>query len=293
MLIKRKHGWEVPEKEMPPSRDNGPRRPPGRPRADLGGSAIRREGSAGLTAQNSLSPSSWPVSPIAQTRHAQLDLSRRRYMLQVYAYMACGLALAGIVAHLMTHSDFHASIAETSFVTPFVWPLLLAPLGLIMLLSLGVEEMSFFAAEVTFWAYAALTGFALGCIVMIYTGANIAPLFLVAGATFASMSLYGYVTQTNLSKLGLFLVMGVVGIVLNGIVNLALAPTVLEFALSLIGVILFVALTASDTRRLEEIYLGSDAGELISRKALMGALALYLDATIFPLFLQLQSGRRG
>jgi FtsH-binding integral membrane protein len=206
--------------------------------------------------------------------------------------MAAGLALTGSVASLMAHSDFHASLSQMPLLMPFVWPLQLAPIGLVMLLWLNIEEMSFFAAQAVFWLYAALMGFSLGCIVLVYTGVNIAPVAFSAGGTFAAMSLYGYATATDLSKLCSFLIMGLMGVVLACLVNIFLASTALHFAVSTMGVIVFVGLTAWDAERVKEMYFESNGGVVLSKKALMGALALFFDANPFALLLRLESARR-
>jgi FtsH-binding integral membrane protein len=291
MLIKRKHGWEVPEEEVRPPQD-GPWRPADRPRVEQGFWLVRRAGPSACDAQNPRSPGSLAIGAAERARQTDFNLGLRRFRLRVYDYMACGLALSGTVAHLTAHSQFHIAIVETALLTPFVWPLLVAPLGLVMLLSVSVEEMSFLAAEATFWAYAALTGFSLGCIMMVYTGVSIAPVFLVVGATFAAMSLYGHATRTDLSKSGAFLVMGLAGVALSGVASLYLALTAAQSALSIMGVILFAVVTAweaqHEAQHIEGIY-DIDGGKHV-KKAVVGALALYLDVTILPLVLQARPG---
>lgn len=276
MLIKRQYGWEVPEKEPRSVRYE---HPGDNARTDPGFWVVRRMGPSARNGQKRQSP-----RLVTDGWH--------RFRMQVYDYMACGLVVGGIVAHITAHSQFHTAIIETALLTPFVWPLLLTPLGLVMLLGLCVEEMSFLAAEATFWAYAALMGFSLGCIAMVYTGASIAPVFLVAGATFAVMSVYGYATRADPSKFGLLLMMGLAGVVLAALLGFFLALTAVQFALSVLGVILFVGVTAWDAPRIEQIYLDGDRGEHFKRKAVAGALVLYLDASIFPLLAHLNAGRR-
>jgi hypothetical protein len=215
-------------------------------------------------------------------------------MLEVYDYVACGLAVTGLAAYAVTYSGFHAAMMDLTppFLLPFFWMLLLAPLALVLLLWLSIDEMSFFAAQATCWACAALTGFAFDCISLVYTGASLTPAFFIAAGTFSAISVYGYVTGTDLSKSGHFLAMGVVGVGLAGVVYILLASTRLEFAFSVIGVIALVSLTAWDTQRIKEMYLESDSDEAMSRKALVGALALYLDANPICLLLRLENSRR-
>ena len=161
------------------------------------------------------------VIPLPARRRAETDLGLRRYMLEVYDYVACGLAVTGVGAYAVTVSGFHASMMDQTppFLMPFMWILLLAPLALVMLLWLSIDEMSFFAAQATVWACAALTGFTFECISLVYTGGSLAPLSFIAAATFSAMSVYGYFTRTDLSKSRHFLGMGVVGVVLAGLVN--------------------------------------------------------------------------
>ena len=234
------------------------------------------------------------VIPLPARRRAETDLGLRRYMLEVYDYVACGLAVTGVGAYAVTVSGFHASMIDQTppFLMPFMWILLVAPLALVMLLWLSIDEMSFFAAQATVWACAALTGFTFECISLVYTGGSLAPLSFIAAATFSAISVYGYFTRTDLSKSRHFLGMGVVGVVLAGLVNFFLASTAMQFAFSAIGVVALVGLTAWDTQRIREMYLESDSDEAMSRKALVGALALYLDANPICLLLRLENSPR-
>jgi FtsH-binding integral membrane protein len=212
-------------------------------------------------------------------------------MLQVYGYMACGLALTGVFAYLVAHSGFHAAMMEEiPFLLPFLWILLLAPLALAMLFWLDIDQISLFGVEAIFWAYAAYAGFSLGCISLVYTGTSIAPGCFIAAATFAAMSIYGYATRTDLSKPANLAAMGLVGAVLAGIVNIYLASTTLQLALCVTGVITLVGLTAWDSQRIKDMYFEGDDGDVTGRTALVGALALYLDAN--PVFLLLRLENR-
>ena len=220
---------------------------------------------------------------------AEIDLGLRQYMLQVYNFMAAGLALTGLVAYGAVATGFYQQIAGT----PLIWLVMLAPLGALLFLSFRVERMSIGAAQATFWTYAALMGLSLAGIFLVFTGASIARVFFITAATFAAMSLYGYTTQRDLSQFGSFLFMGLIGIVLASLVNIFLASSALQFAISVIGVIVFTGLTAWDTQRIKEVYLGSDPGDVLTKKALMGALALYLDfVNLFVMLLQLVGQRR-
>ena len=220
---------------------------------------------------------------------AQIDAGLRAYMQRVYTYMAGGLALTGIVAYAAAASGFYQSIAGT----PLIWIVMLAPLGFVLVLSFGIQRMSAGTAMLLFWLYAAVMGLSLGGIFLVYTGTSIARVFFITAATYGAMSLYGYTTRTDLSRFGSFLLMGLIGIIIASLVNLFIGSNTLQFVISIIGVIVFVGLTAYDTQRIKEMYLESDTVEIADKKAVLGALALYLDfINLFMLLLQLFGQRR-
>jgi FtsH-binding integral membrane protein len=220
---------------------------------------------------------------------AEIDAGLRAYMQRVYSYMAGGLALTGIVAYAAAVSGFYQSIAGT----PLIWIVMLAPLGFVFALGFGIQRMSAGTATLLFWIYAAAMGLSLGAIFLVYTGTSIARVFFITAATFGAMSLYGYTTGTDLSRFGSFLLMGLIGIVIASLINLFIESSALQFAISIIGVIVFVGLTAYDTQRIKGMYLESDAGEIADKKAVLGALALYLDfINLFMMLLQLFGQRR-
>lgn len=232
-----------------------------------------------------------PYVPQAGTEFARpgVDLGLRQYMLRVYNYMAGGLALTGAVAYGAAAGGLYQAIVGT----PLYWVVLLAPLALVMLLSFRIERMSLGAAQLTFWGYAGLVGLSLSGIFLVYTGASIARVFFITSATFAAMSLYGYTTRSDLSRFGSFLFMGLIGIVIAGLVNMFLASSQLQLAISVIGVIVFVGLTAWDTQRIREMYVAADGEVVAGKKAIMGALALYLDfLNLFLMLMQLLGDRR-
>jgi FtsH-binding integral membrane protein len=219
----------------------------------------------------------------------QVDEGLRAYMQRVYSYMAGGLALTGIVAYAAAASGFYQSIAGT----PLIWIVILAPLGFVLALSFGIQRMSAGTAMLLFWLYAAVMGLSLGGIFLVYTGTSIARVFFITAATYGAMSLYGYTTKTDLSGFGSFLLMGLIGIVIASLVNLFIGSNTLQFVISIIGVIVFVGLTAYDTQRIKEMYLESDTAEVADKKAVLGALALYLDfINLFMMLLQLFGQRR-
>jgi FtsH-binding integral membrane protein len=219
----------------------------------------------------------------------QIDAGLRAHMQRVYGYMAGGLALTGIVAYAAAASGFYQSIAGT----PLIWIVMLAPLGFVLALSFGIQRMSAATATLLFWIYAAVMGLSLGSIFLVFTGESIARVFFITAATYGAMSLYGYTTRTDLSRFGSFLMMGLIGIVIASLVNIFVGSSALQFAISIIGVIIFVGLTAYDTQRIKEMYLESDTVEVAGKKAVLGALALYLDfINLFMLLLQLFGQRR-
>ena len=218
-----------------------------------------------------------------------IDAGLREYMLRVYNYMASGLALTGIVAYAAAASGFYASIART----PVIWLVILAPLGLVMLMSFGVNKMRANTLQMVFWLYAGLMGLSLAMVFLVFTGASIARVFFITAGTFAAMSLYGYTTRRDLSQFGSFLFMGLIGIVIASLVNMFLASSALQFAISVIGVIVFTGLTAWDTQQIKEMYYAADDAETGSKKAVMGALRLYLDfINLFMMLMQLLGTRR-
>jgi uncharacterized protein len=218
-----------------------------------------------------------------------VDAGLRRYMLAVYNYMTIGLGVTGLVAYTAVATGLYQVIASTSL----IWVVMLAPLAAVMVLSFRIRRMSFASAQAMFWAYATLMGLSLGGVLLVYTGTSVARVFFVSAATFAGMSLYGYSTGRDLSRIESFLMMGLVGIVLASIVNIFVASSVLQFAVSGLGVLLFTGLTAYDTQRIKGVYYSGGFGDDLAKAGLMGALTLYLDfINLFLMLLQLTGTRR-
>jgi uncharacterized protein len=221
-----------------------------------------------------------------------IDVGLRDYMLRVYNYMASGLALTGIVAYIAAAGGADSFIAHI-YRTPVMWLVVLAPLGLVMLLSFGIQRMQASTAQMVFWLYAGLMGLSLSTIFLVYTGTSIARVFFITAGTFAAMSLYGYTTRRDLSQFGSFLFMGLIGIIIASLVNMFLASAAMQFAISVIGVIVFTGLTAYDTQSIKEMYYEGDGSEIAGKKAVMGALRLYLDfINLFMMLMQLLGTRR-
>ena len=174
-----------------------------------------------------------------------------------------------------------------------MWLFVLAPLGLVMLLSFGINRLSAGTALTVFFVYAALVGLSLASIFLVYTHASITRVFFISAATFGATSLYGYTTQRDLTSVGSFMFMGLIGLIIASVVNIFLHSTGLDWAISVIGVIVFVGLTAYDTQRIKEMYDVNDDGTISGRKAVMGALRLYLDfINLFLMLLRIFGNRR-
>ena len=179
------------------------------------------------------------------------------------------------------------------FASPFKWVVIFAPLALVFFISARINSMSLGAAQTPFWVFAALMGASISSIFLVYTGQSIARVFFITAATFGALSLWGYTTKRDLTGLGSFLFMGLIGIIIASLVNIFIASTALQFAVSVIGVLVFAGLTAYDTQQIKEMYYVDDDGSVAGRKAVMGALRLYLDfINLFMLLLQLFGNRR-
>lgn len=236
----------------------------------------------------------------AQTQAVEFDAGLRAYMLQVYNYMASALVLTGLTAYFAGTSEAFMSLMITTKengavgVSPFAWIVMLAPLGMVFFLSAKLHSMSKTAAQTSFWLYSVLVGLSLFSIFAFYTGESIARVFFITAGTFGAMSLYGYSTKKDLSGWGSFLIMGVIGLILASVVNIFLQSSGLQFGISVIGVLVFTALTAYDTQRIKTTYYQlAQYGGQVGNAAIMGALTLYLDfINIFVMLMQLLGDRR-
>jgi FtsH-binding integral membrane protein len=214
------------------------------------------------------------------------DEGLRSYMLSVYNYMASGVLLTGIVAMAFSwggDSSPAGQILLNGGILRFV--LMLAPLGVVMFLSFGINRISESTAKALFWGYAALMGLSLSTILLAYTGTSVAQTFFATSAGFGALSLYGYTTKKDLSGIGTFLIMGVFGIMIAMIINIFLKSTGLELAISVLGVLLFAGLTAYDTQRIKSMYYVVQGSDFRGKSVVMGALTLYLDFINMFLFL--------
>ena len=226
-----------------------------------------------------------------------IDQGLRAYMLKVYNLMALGLAITGVAAYLSFQFAFAngelTAFGQAIYVSPLKWVVILAPLALVFFLSFRINTMTVAAAQTTFAVYAALVGLSLSSIFLIYTGQSVVQTFFVTAASFGALSLYGYTTKRDLSAMGSFLMMGLFGLIIASLVNIFLASSAVQFAISVLGVLIFAGLTAYDTQRIKELYFEADDVAVAGRKAIMGALTLYLDfLNLFMFLLQFMGNRR-
>jgi hypothetical protein len=239
-------------------------------------------------------------------RAVAIDQGLRAHMIRVYNYMAVGVALTGVVAWLAYQAAGGEAIRISgrylSGATPFgqailsgplMWVLLFAPLGLVFFLSFRISHLQASTARLLFFVYAAVIGLGLTPIFIVYTSGSLARVFFLAAASFGALSLWGYTTQRSLSAMGSFLMMGLFGLLLAMLVNVFWPSGALQFAISVLGVLIFAGLTAWDTQRIKEMYSVMDDGTVAGRKAVMGALTLYLDfLNMFLFLLRLFGDRR-
>jgi uncharacterized protein len=208
-------------------------------------------------------------------RDAAYDAGLRSYMLSVYNYMASGVLLTGVVAMLFARSGMAAEIMFGGGLLKYV--IIFAPLAFIMLLNFGLHKLSTAATQAAFWGFAVIMGLSMSTIFLVYTGESIASTFLATAAAFAGLSLYGYTTKKDLSGMGTFLIMGLVGLIVASIVNIFLQSGTFNLVISAIGVLIFAGLTAYDTQRIKSMYDDVAGKDIVGKAVIMGALSLYLD----------------
>ena len=224
----------------------------------------------------------------AQTQ-ALFDEGLRQHMLRVYNYMALGLVITGIVAFIVGSTP---ALYVPIFSTPLKWVVMLAPLAFVFFFSFRIQSMSSSTAQMTFWAFCAVMGLSLASVFLVFTKTSIAQTFFITAAMFGTISLYGYTTKRDLSKMGSFLMMGLFGIIIASIVNIFLGSSALQFAISVIGIVVFVGLTAYDTQNIKEQYSENYDQESNQKLAVFGALSLYLNfVNLFQLLLNFTGER--
>ena len=249
---------------------------------------------------------------------ATVDAGLRSYMLSIYNYMAIGLAITGLAAlgvykfavtsdmaeafrsatgqaFRVAEGQFLTSFGHMMFASPLKWVFILAPLAMVFAISFGINRLKPATAQLMFWAFAALMGISLSSIFLVYTHTSIVRVFFITAASFGALSLYGYTTKRDMTGMGSFLIMGLFGIIIASVVNIFLGSSMLQFIVSVVGVLVFAGLTAWDTQRLKNEYIygyASEGGEVAERAAITGALSLYLNfINLFTLLLQLLGQR--
>jgi FtsH-binding integral membrane protein len=234
---------------------------------------------------------------------AVLDVGLRAYMLRVYNWMASGLVLTGIVAYGISSTglrDLFYPLHMTArglvpVPSPLAYIAIFAPLVFTLVLSFGINKLSVTAAQGLFWAFCVAMGASITSIFMVYTSASIVETFFITAATFAGMSIYGYTTRTDLTKMGSFLIMGLFGIIIAGLVNMFVGSSALQFGISVLGVLIFTGLTAYDTQRIKSDYVGyvyAGGPEMAAKRSVIDSLGLMLNfINLFMLLLQLTGSR--
>ena len=248
----------------------------------------------------------WGAS-VGRAGATEIDQGLRAYMLGVYNYMVLGLGVTGLVAYgtkmlAVAGSPSEAvarlgtipltSFGQMLYGSPLKWLVMLAPLAFILVFSFRIEKMSAASARNMFIAFAAVMGLSISTMLLVFTGASVYRAFFITAAAFGGLSLYGYTTKRDLSAMGAFLVMGLIGLVIAGLVNLFVQSSAMQFGLSILSVLIFAGLTAWDTQSIKEMYLSSDSYEVATKKSVNGALMLYLDfVNIFQSILSLTGNR--
>ena len=238
----------------------------------------------------------------ATDRALAIDAGLRAHMIRVYNLMAGAVALTGVVAWLTfslsatttaTGALALTPLGQTLFGSPLMWVLVLAPLALVFFISFRIDRLQVGTALTLFLVFATLLGISLATIFIAYTSTSITRVFFISAASFGALSLYGYTTKRDLSAIGSFLIMGLIGIIIASLVNLFLQSSAMQFIISVVGVLVFAGLTAWDTQKIKEMYDVNDDGTVSGRKAVMGALTLYLDfINLFLMLLRLFGDRR-
>ena len=241
-----------------------------------------------------------PLSGAARSA-ATIDQGLRAFMLSVYNHMALGVAITGAAAlgiFMLATTSVDGGLVLTSFGqllynSPFKYVVIVSPLAIVLWMSFGAASLSASTARTLFYVYAALVGFSISAIFLVYTGGSIARVFFITAASFGALSLYGYTTKRDLSAMATFLYMGLFGLIIGSVVNLFLASSPFQFVLSVGGVLIFAGLTAWDTQKLKTMYTDGRSNEESEKLAIYGALDLYLDfINMFMLLLRLLGDRR-
>ena len=224
-----------------------------------------------------------------QIDQAQFDAGLRAHMLRIYNYMTLGLVVTGLVAFVVGTTP---ALYVPIFSSPLKWVVMLAPLAFVLFFSFRMQSMSAGGAQMLFWAFCAVMGLSMASIFLVFTGTSIARTFFIAATMFGATSLYGYTTKQDLSRFGSFLIMGLIGVLVASVVNIFLGSSALQFIVSVVGILVFVGLTAWDTQSIKEQYADNFDAESQQKLAVFGAFSLYLNfINIFQLLLNLTGER--
>ena len=220
---------------------------------------------------------------------AAVDVGLRKYMLGVYNYMASGVFLTGVVAMLVASSP---TMLQLIFGTPLKWVVMLSPLAFVLAMNFGLQRFSATAIQAMFWGLCVAYGLSFASIFLVFTGESIARVFFISAGAFAALSLYGYTTKRDLSPIGSFLIMGMFGLIIATVVNMFIGSDAMQFAISVIGVLIFAGLTAYDTQMIKEMYVEDEVSDVRKKKSVMGAMSLYLSfIAMFMYLLQIFGNR--
>jgi FtsH-binding integral membrane protein len=228
----------------------------------------------------------------ADIQDINIDAGLRKHMSKVYGLMAIAMVITGLVAFAVGTSQ---SMLQIIFGTPLKWVVMFAPLGVVFLFAAKMNSMRYETAQFVFWVFSALVGLSISYIFAVYTGMSIAQTFFTTAVAFAGLSLYGYTTKRSLSGLGNFLFMGVIGLIVASVLNIFIASSAMQFAISILGVLIFAGLTAYDTQKIKNTYLqlrSSGGEEAAAKSGIMGALSLYLNFLNMFMFLLSLMGNR-
>ncbi len=225
------------------------------------------------------------------SRTQTYDSALRDYMVKVYNHMAMALGISGAVAFVVSNVP---ALMNLLFTSPLSWVVMLAPLGFVMFFGYKLNSISASTARNYLWIYSSLMGLSLSTLLVIYTGASVTRVFFITASVFGAMSLYGYTTKKDLTGIGSFLIMGLIGLMIASLVNIFMKSSALDFALSIIGTLIFIGLTAYDTQRIKQTYYHfAGNAEMTSKMAIMGALNLYMDfINLFIMLLRFMGERR-
>jgi len=238
-----------------------------------------------------------PAVEVFGRKNTEIDQGLRLYMINVFNYMGAGLLVTALISYLFASSPALLSLLyneATHSMTVLGWIVMLAPLFVVFAFNYVARNKSVAATQATFWVYSSLMGASLFWITMVYTGQSITRVFLISAATFGAMSLYGYTTQRDLTKIGSFLYMGLIGLIIASIVNIFMQSSALYYALSYLGVFIFTGLTAYDIQKIKQMYYyGGLSDDMKAKMAISGALELYLDfINLFLSLLRIMGDRR-